>query len=110
MDLSNTERIAELNDEVRKHPFRATIVLTEGVQALEQADKQQLVGLVSTFNDFNEGNNPHGERDFGAIDFNDVKYFWKIDYYDNSLHGGSEDPSNPNITHRVLTIMRADEY
>ena len=36
--------------------------------------------------------------------------FWKIDAYDRALQSGSEDPANPAVTRRVLTIMLASEY
>ena len=57
-----------------------------------------------------EGNDPYGERDFGALWFANVKIFWKIDDFDRAKRLHSPDPADPAVTCRVLTIMRADEY
>jgi hypothetical protein len=73
-------------------------------------DQSAIREKVETFNDFTPGNDPHGERDFGAFEHNGNKIFWKIDYYDNTMTNGSEDPSDPKQTVRVLTIMLASEY
>jgi hypothetical protein len=35
---------------------------------------------------------------------------FKIDAYDRAQRGRSPDPADPAVTHRVLTIMLADEY
>ena len=66
--------------------------------------------MVQNFNDFNEGNDPYKEHDFGSFDYNGNKIFWKIDYYDLNNQYYSENPANPDITNRVLTIMTVYEY
>lgn len=53
---------------------------------------------------------PPGEHDFGAVEIEGETFFWKIDYYDETMSYLSPDPADPTITNRVMTIMRADEY
>lgn len=67
------------------------------------------------FDAFTEDNDPHHEHDFGSIDYEGNRIFWKIDYYDHASFGtgrdmGSEDPSDAAKTLRVLTVMLAEEY
>ena len=62
------------------------------------------------FDDFNADNDPHGELDFGSFELEGEKVFWKIDYYDLAGEFGSEDPTDPKKTLRVLTVMLAEEY
>lgn len=106
-------KIAELNDNLRKHmwsPGRNKIVLTRGVCSLPLMEQMLLLKKVRDFNDFNKANDVYKEHDFACIEHNGIKYCWKIDYFDSSMEYASDDPSNPDITTRVLTIMRADEY
>jgi Protein of unknown function (DUF3768) len=86
------------------------LVQTSGISALPQTDQSAIREKVESFNAFTPDNDPHGERDFGAFEHNGDRIFWKIDYYDTSLSKGSEDPSDPKQTVRVLTIMLASEY
>jgi hypothetical protein len=102
--------IRTLNDAFRRNPTAGRVMLTSGVQALPQSERLALLAAVMTFSDFNAGNDPHNEHDFGALDRGDVSYFWKIDYYAQDFEMGSPDPADPHVTRRVLTIMRADEY
>ena len=55
-------------------------------------------------------NDPHGARDFGAFEHIGEHIVWKTDYYARDMQHGSEDPSDPKQTVRVLTIMLASEY
>lgn len=109
-----TARVRELNDNLRRNIFTPNamgeIILTAGAAALKDDDRNALINEVRCFEDFNEGNDPYQEHDFGAIDFKGEKYFWKIDYYDRAKEYHSPDKSDPNLTCRVLTIMQACEY
>ncbi len=106
-----TSKIAELNDLARTAMGVASrLVQTQGICALPQADQSAIREKVETFDEFTPDNDPHGERDFGAFEHTGERIFWKIDYYDTTLSMGSEDPSDPRQTIRVLTIMLASEY
>ncbi|WKL23776.1 DUF3768 domain-containing protein (plasmid) [Agrobacterium tumefaciens] len=70
----------------------------------------RIVEAVQSFKAFTPDNDPHGEHDFGAVVIESQKVFWKIDYYAPDMMHGSEDPSDPKQTRRVLTIMLAGEY
>ena len=104
MDKPKSREIARKNDFIRRTFAGGMILLTSGVEALEAGDKEAVLRKVRKFNDFNEGNDPYGEHDFGTVTHNGMKYFFKFDYYDENLEYHQEDGN------RVLTIMRADEY
>jgi Protein of unknown function (DUF3768) len=105
-----TERIAELNDLLRKTFIGGRIVITAGIAAMPEPDQAAIPAKVQAFDAFSPDNNPHGQRDFGSFSHNGQRVFWKIDYYDPSLTWGSEDPAEPAKTARVLTVMLALEY
>jgi hypothetical protein len=106
----NIEKIKQLNDTFRKSFHGGRVVLTVGIQSMPTDDRSGLLKQVQEFDKFTEDNDPYGEHDFGAISFKNDTYFWKIDYYDTDYNYLSPDASDPNVTNRVLTIMRGDEY
>jgi hypothetical protein len=106
-----TTKIAVLNDLCRTAMGVAgRLVQTQGITALPLSEQSAIREKVETYSDFGPGNDPHGERDFGSFEHAGETIFWKIDYYDRTLRAGSEDPSDPKQTVRVLTIMLASEY
>jgi hypothetical protein len=112
---SQTVRIAELNDRFRKgdRSIPGRIVQTIGIEALISGDPSKsafLLAAIRSFDRFTADNDPHGEHDFGSLEFEGEKLFWKIDYYDPALEFGSDDPADPDKTSRVLTVMLAEEY
>ena len=107
---SKTDRIRLLNDAFRRTFVGGSVMITPGVQAMPLDQRSSLLQKIRSFDAFREDNDPHQEHDFGAVDEGGVRYFWKVDYYDQNMEFGSPDPAEPSVTTRVLTIMRADEY
>ncbi|MBB5753787.1 DUF3768 domain-containing protein [Prosthecomicrobium pneumaticum] len=103
--------IADLNDVLRMTFIGGRVMITSGIDALPFPVRESIVAKVRTFDAFTPDNDPYGEHDFGSFRQDGAgTIFWKIDYYDPTLTGGSEDPADPKKTARVLTIMLAREY
>ena len=107
---SRVATIRHLNDAFRTTFLGGQIMITAGIEAMPAMERRALLKAVRAFAAFDSDNDPHGEHDFGAVDQEGTRYFWKIDYYEPDLTAGSPDPADPEITRRVLTVMRADEY
>jgi hypothetical protein len=89
------KRIAALNDKFRKGlPAGGRVYLTRGVNEKGLEFVSKALAKVIAFNEFTA----------------DEKLFFKIDYFDLKAEFGSEDPSDPKKTLRVMTIMLAEEY
>ncbi len=86
------------------------IVITAGIRELGSDFLAEVTAAVAAFDTFTADNDPHSEHDFGALDVQGEKVFWKFDYYDLSLSAHSPDAADPAVTRRVLTIMLAHEY
>ena len=106
----SAERIAALNDAHRRSMPSGQVVFTRGVASLPTDVLAMAIRMTATFNQFNGDNDPHGEHDFGSFELSGHKFFWKIDYYDKEMKYGSEDPADPEVTTRVLTLMFASDY
>ena len=104
------EAIRKLNDEFRRTGAGGRIMATASIKAMSLPDQLAILGAVQSFNAFTAENDPHGEHDFGSVEHNGQRVFFKIEYYDKDLQFGSEDPADPQQTTRVMTIMLSHEY
>ena len=108
---SSASAIRNLNDAMRRAgPSCGRWMMTDGVVAEGPEFMLLAIRAVQAFAAFTPDNDPYGEHDFGAFDLAGQRLFWKIDYYDRDLRCGSENPADPGVTSRVLTIMLASEY
>ena len=109
--MSDSLEIRRLNDSFRRSLSGGSkLLMTAGIAALPYADQAVILVKVMEHDSFPEGDDPYGEHDFGALDHAGQRIFWKIDTYDPTEEFGSEDPTDPSKTVRVLTVMLADEY
>jgi hypothetical protein len=103
-------KIADLNDEMRQTFSGGRVFMTASISALPLEVQGKIFALVRRFSDFNNDNDPYGEHDYGSFEHTGERIMWKIDYYNRDMTAGSEDPSDPAQTTRVLTIMLASDY
>ena len=105
-----TETLTSTNDQVRQTLMRDRLYVTSGVHQLGDAMMARIFAAIETYEDFTPANDPHGEHDFGVIEIDQERIFWKLDYFDNAREYHSPDVLNRSVTKRVLTVMLADEY
>lgn len=126
VDADHTAEIARLNDGARAGSLPTSrTVFTRALADILAGDAEDpgarqaslMLGQAALRRLINEtpiepGNDPHGERDFGAVEFHGHKIFWKIDVYanDGSFSWGSDTPWDPQQSFRVVTIMLASDW
>lgn len=105
------ERIRMLNDNLRVNFIGGRVLMTEGIQSLQENTRHDIIEAIRDFEDFDtDANDPYQEHDFGSVEVDGKKAYFKIDYYDKSMIFASENPADPSITSRIMTIMLAHEY
>ncbi len=109
-DAIKLEAMKNLNDAFRQTLQGGTVVMTSGIVALGSESQAKILAAIQEFKDFDDGNDPWGEHDFGSVEIDGERVFFKIDYYDLTRAMHSEDPADPSKTERVMTVMLASEY
>ena len=107
---SRFDAIRILNDRFRCTLEGGAVIFAAGIVALTIEVQAQILTAVQAFDDFNDGNDPWQEHDFGALECAGEKVLFKIDYFELTRAAHAEDPADPSKTERVITIMLASEY
>lgn len=117
--VKETAVIAAQNDAFRRSILGTTpvadapqgqFVMTRGVAALGPDAQQELTGRVAAFDGFNADSDPQGWHEMGVIEFNGTTIWFKLDLYDVDYQYGSPEPSDPEQTRRILTLLLPSEY
>jgi hypothetical protein len=106
----DTDTIRKLHDAFRRSLAGGCVVKTDGIAALPEMDQVEIILRIRMFDDFNKPSDPYGEHDFGSLYASGNKVFFEIEYFDKDLNFGSENPTDPEMTTRIMTVMLANEY
>ena len=75
---TQTERIRDLNDELRKNFGQGHAVMTTGIAALGSEAVANIVKTIEIYDDFCHANDPYEEHDFGSFVADGHTIFWLI--------------------------------
>ncbi len=86
------------------------VVMTQGIVQQTDAFKHTLFAAIAAYDTFNEESDPYGWHEMGVIEIAGETVWFKLDLYDSDYHYGSPDPTNLEVTRRVMTILLPSEY
>ena len=102
--------IRRLNDQLRCRGIGGRHMITSGISTLSPDMLAKIMLAIACFDAFTVDNDPHGEHDCAVLTVEGVTVLWKIDYYDLTGSYHSQNPADPDVTVRVMTVMLAEEY
>lgn len=113
--------VAAHNDTFRKavcagqrptRPICGVLLVTRSITGINENFLTNALMAVGAFDTFAPDNDPDGYHDFGAIEIDGEKVFFKIDLYqaDTDKRWGAETPDKPETVERVLTVMLASDW
>ena len=97
------------NDELRQTlvpSSDASVILSREVS--QHPALQHILEAVRTFDDFNDGNDPYKEHDFGAVKVTGELFYFQMSHYDKDPRRNSDAMHGYN--HFVITVMHSSEY
>ena len=128
-DTSPTEHvpddalIAEQNDRFRRalpsltpgtvapDGLRGRMVFTQSIAARGPLFALLCLLEIAALETFGPEDDPDGRHDFGAVEVQGERVWFKIDLYsDETVEWGSERPGDPSLTFRVMTVMLPSDW
>jgi hypothetical protein len=86
------------------------LVMTAGVAAQSDEFRAALIGALIAFDSFDVDSDPYGLHEMGVLEIEGERVWFKFDLYDEHYEYGSEAPTDPTRTRRVLTLLFPSEY
>ena len=103
-------KIRKLNNEFRRSGLNGLTISSRGVRALDKEMRDSIINTIRGIDELPPSNDPDNTDSLGSILVGEHLVFWTIEAFDLDLICSSRDPSDPNVTRRVMTIMLAEEY
>lgn len=98
--MRNRSKIVELNDQLRSTFTGGRVQMTPSVHELDARLRGRALYVMSKYKKFDEDS----EHDCGVFIFAGFSFEWRIEYRAKEGTGRSPDPSDPELTLRVLTL------
>jgi hypothetical protein len=99
----STEEVREIYDTLRKNlpfvPPPDIFIVTSTVASMEADDQEELVKKAKKFDEFVEGDDPHGEHDFVSLEHKGQIFYMTFEWY------GGQDGYRV-----VITLMNAKDW
>ena len=119
--IPDAQTVAAHNDEFRRHKclgapltlqLRGLIVMTQTLAAMDPILVHKARVAIGRLDVFEPDNDPDGFHDFGAVEIDDQKIWFKINLYEagSDKRYGAERPDNPVTTERVMTLMLPSDW
>ncbi len=122
IDLSSPEAaaiIAVQNDAFRKSIAqfatgpdvpKGRVLMTHGLREQSEDFQRELITKTITFEAFDVDSDPYGWHEMGVIEVGETTIWFRIDLYDVNYEYGAGDPTDPDKTRRVMTLLLPSEY
>ena len=110
MAIKSAQSIAYLHDQVHKHRLGYwSVVVSKGIAMRGEGFIEQILRLITVCYDPMTVNALLGEHDYGFVEVDRQKIFWRLSHHDHFNNNKSIAPVEEQRTSRLLEIMFARE-